>query len=209
LAGFRFQRVDFFLKFGSGMMQIVFISHNLIPVRMRSNHWYLIYTRPNQERKVFEKLSLMQIEAFFPTRKVVRTWVDKKRCIDTPLFASYIFVFLKDIGDYYDCLAIKGVLYFVRIGKEIAEINGALVNNLKLTISWAKDVEVSTNRFRRGEQVVIHKGALSGLRCEVLKSDGRSKILVRVELLNRSILASFPSENLASLLILLVNGEPE
>jgi transcriptional antiterminator RfaH len=163
---------------------------------MRSNHWYLIYTRPNQERKIFEKLSLMQIEVFFPTKKVVRTWVAKKRCIDTPLFASYIFVFLKDTRDYYDCLAIKGVLYFVRTGKQIAEINDAIVNDLKLTTSWAKDVDVSTNHFRRGEQVIIHTGALSGLRCEVVKSDGKSKILVRVELLNRCILASFPSESI-------------
>jgi transcriptional antiterminator RfaH len=165
---------------------------------MSANQWYLIYTRPNQERKVFNELSLKNIETFFPFRKVVRTWSDRKKCVDTPLFPSYIFVFLRDISEYYDSLTIPGALYFVRTGKEIARVSETVVNNLKLTAAWAQDVEVSTHYFQPGEQVIIQSGALTGLRCEVVKLDARKKILVRVELLNRSILATFPSEYLVS-----------
>ena len=58
--------------------------------------WYLIYTRPRHEKKVFLQLTEMKVRSLLPTTKKLRTWHDRKKYIDEPLFPSYIFVYLED-----------------------------------------------------------------------------------------------------------------
>jgi len=62
--------------------------------------WYVIYTRPRHERKVAAELSIENIEFYLPITRVLRTWHDRKKYIDLPLFQSYIFVHLKNQEEY-------------------------------------------------------------------------------------------------------------
>jgi len=98
--------------------------------------------------------------------------------------------------NYYDGVDAEGYLYFVRIGKALARVSETVVNNIKLATEHAKDIEVSDIRFRPGRKLVIAQGALTGLSCEVIQSDNRQKLLVRVDLLQRNIVLTLPEEYL-------------
>lgn len=54
----------------------------------------------------------------------------------------------------------------------------------------SKDIEVSHKQYQSGEKVMIHKGPLSGVSGEVVMVDGKSKIIVKVELLNRWLIVN-------------------
>jgi transcriptional antiterminator RfaH len=155
--------------------------------------WYLIYTRPRHEKKVHHRLSEMNINSFLPTKKMLRTWHDRKKYIDEPLFPSYVFIYLDDTQTYYKGIDIEGVLYFVRSGKEIARINESIVHNIQLLVSKGDDIEVSTDHFQPGQQLCICEGPLTGLSCEMIQSKGTRKILVRVQLLQRNLLVALPN----------------
>jgi transcriptional antiterminator RfaH len=158
--------------------------------------WYLIYTMPRHEKKVHTRLTEMSIDTFLPTRKVLRAWHDRKKYIDEPLFPSYVFVYLNDLQNYYDGLNPEGSLYYVKAGKEIVRVNENVVNNIKLVATWSKDIEVSEQRFQPGQKLVINKGVLTGLSCEVVRVNSGKKLLVRVELLQRNLLLTLSAEQL-------------
>jgi transcriptional antiterminator RfaH len=159
--------------------------------------WYLIYTKPRHEKKVNVCLLEKGITTFLPTRKILRNWHDRRKYIDEPLFPSYIFIYLNDMQSYYDGMNTEGSLYFVRTGKEIARVNEMVVNNIKLATSHSNDIKVTDQVIKPGAQLVITKGVLTGLSCEVIQIDSKQKLLVRIELLQRSILLTVSDEYLS------------
>ncbi|MBN9381676.1 MAG: UpxY family transcription antiterminator [Chitinophagaceae bacterium] len=158
--------------------------------------WYLIYTRPRHEKKVYHHLAGKNINSFLPTRKVLRTWHDRKKYIDEPLFPSYVFIYINDVRNYYEGMEAEGALYYVRDGKKIARVGDNIVDSIKLVSENAKELEVSELRFQPGRRLVISQGSLTGLECEVVQINNKHKLLVRVELLQRSILVTLPVESL-------------
>jgi transcriptional antiterminator RfaH len=158
--------------------------------------WYLIYTKPRHEKKVHTRLAEKSLTTFLPTRKVLKNWHDRKKYIDEPLFPSYIFIYLNDMKSYYEGINTDGSLYYVKAGKEIARVNETVVNNIKLASAQSKDIEISDRSFQPGQQLVINKGILTGLSCEVVRVDNKKKFLVRVELLQRNLLLSLSEEYL-------------
>ena len=158
--------------------------------------WYLIYTKPRHEKKVHNHLAKKKINSFLPTRKVLRTWHDRKKYIDEPLFPSYIFIYINDVKHYYEGMAVEGALYYVRDGKKIARVSDNIVDRIKLVSEHANELEVSDQRFLPGRRLVITQGSLTGLECEVAQINDKHKLLVRVELLQRTILVTLPAENL-------------
>ena len=160
--------------------------------------WYLIYTKPLHEKKLYNQLTENDIRSFLPLRKVLRVWHDRKKLVDAPIFPSYVFIYLKGMQDYYAGMDAEGALYYVRTGKEIARISESLVNNIQLMTDQAKDLEVSEARFQSGRRMVINKGALTGLVCEIVECDRKHKLLVRVDLLQRNLLLTVPAECLTS-----------
>ena len=161
--------------------------------------WYLIYTRPRHEKKVHTRLGEINIESFLPTRKMLRTWHDRKKYIDEPLFPSYVFIYLNDRQNYYEGMETEGSLYYVRSGKEIARISDSIINSIKLVTTQVKELEVSDDKFQPGRRLVIGHGALTGLSCEIVECRGRQKALVRVDLLQRNILVTLPTECLMAI----------
>jgi transcriptional antiterminator RfaH len=161
--------------------------------------WYLIYTKPRHEKKVHAHLTEMKVNSFLPTKKILRTWHDRKKYVDEPLFPSYVFIYLNDMKNYYAGMDAEGSLYYVKTGKEIARINDTVLNNIKLATDQAKAIEVSDVFFQPGRRLVISHGALTGLSCEVIEYKGAHKLLIRVELLQRGVLLTVPEEHLLAL----------
>jgi transcription antitermination factor NusG len=158
--------------------------------------WCLLYTKPRHEKKVHTRLTELKINAFLPTRKTLRTWHDRRKYIDEPLFPSYVFIYLNDMQNYLEGMDTEGALYYVRTGKEIAHVSDAVVNSLKIATNQGENVEVSDSFYQPGTKLVISQGALTGLTCEVVEHNDKLKLLVRVELLKRNILLTLPEDHL-------------
>ncbi|MGO4294281.1 transcription termination/antitermination protein NusG [Chitinophaga sp. RAB17] len=158
--------------------------------------WYLIYTKPRYEKKVLLQLTRMNIEAYLPFTRTLKTWHDRKKYVEEPLFPSYVFIHLKNLESYYGGIDADGALFYVKTKKEISRVSDSIVNDLKLVTTQANSVEVTQEYFQPGQKVVIREGALTGLNCEMVEVNEKKKLLVRVSLLQRNILISLPAEQL-------------
>lgn len=161
--------------------------------------WYLLYTLPHHEKKVYMRLTEKYINSFLPTRKTLRKWHDRKRYIDEPLFPSYVFIYLDCRQHYFEGMDVEGVLHYVKLGKEIARVNESVINNIRLATEQGKEIEISSDSFQPGQQLVIREGPLTGLSCEVIQVNQKKKLLIRINLIQRSLLLTLPAEYLMAI----------
>lgn len=158
--------------------------------------WYLIYTNSKQERKVAGQLGQMKIQYYLPMVKIAREWSDRVKILDSPLFPSYLFVYLNQLKDYYQCLETQGALHFVRFGQKIARVTDSVISDLRIIVDAGEQIEVSFSVFQKGETVTITEGPLAGLKCEVIQYNKKEMMLVRIELLQRNLLLELPINHL-------------
>ena len=161
--------------------------------------WYLMYTKPRHEKKVHSRLSEMNITSFLPMKKQLQVWQNKKTYTQQPLFPSYLFIYLNSMQHYYHGMDTEGCLYYVKTGKEMAKVSETVIENIKLVVNMAKELEVSEKRFEAGRKLVITNGPFTGLCCEVVKTDNKDKLLVRVDLLQRNIILTLPEDHLMAM----------
>ena len=74
--------------------------------------WYVVYTKPNWEKKVADLLGRKGIEQYCPLNKLQKQWHDRKKTVWEPLFKSYVFV-RTDEQSHEHIKAIPGIVNFV------------------------------------------------------------------------------------------------
>ena len=154
--------------------------------------WYLIYTRPRQEKKVAAHLQQQSIDAYLPLVKMLRQWHDRKKYVEVPLFPSYVFVYLTDMQGYYNSLNCEGALCYVTSSKKTVRVNEKVIDDIRLVVNTATDIEVTFERFETGRQLIIRDGPFAGLSCEVVQHKSRQKIAVHIHCLERNLLVEMP-----------------
>ncbi|QHI35413.1 Transcription antitermination protein RfaH [Kordia antarctica] len=159
------------------------------------NGWHVLYVKSRHEKKVYDFLSELSLEAYLPLIKTIKKWSDRKKVVHEPLFPSYVFVNLTSSLDFHKAFSVSGACAYIRFGKEYAIVTDKEVNQIKLLIGSkdVTDVVMGTQLPKVGEIKKINYGALSGLNCEVLKVGNVNKIIVQIESLQQNITASIPS----------------
>lgn len=74
--------------------------------------WYAVYTKPKWEKKVAQVLTARKFESYCPLNKVQKQWADRKKPLEEPLFASYVFVHATP-GEHNQIKQADGVINFV------------------------------------------------------------------------------------------------
>lgn len=128
---------------------------------MKQDNWYVVYTYPNSEKKIYNELNKRAITAFLPTKKVVRQWSDRKKKLEIPLFPNYIFVKLPP-KQMWVVLMIDGVVRFISFDGAPVVVRDTEIDVVKKLISASSEVN-NENFCIQGEKVQVKEGPLSGL----------------------------------------------
>lgn len=142
--------------------------------------WYAIYTRSRGEKITATLLSDQGFEVYLPLQRKLRQWSDRKKWVEVPYINSYVFVKSSE-KEYYDILNTQGVVRYVTFEGKAAAIPDSQIEAMKKILSTNEHVTFSGHRYRKGEKVLIEKGALMGHHGEVvLDSDGKKKVMIRI-----------------------------
>ena len=95
-----------------------------------SKKWFVVYTKPRNEIKVSQRLSVLGVENYTPTRIEVRQWSDRKKKIEVPLLPSMVLVSLneKEVNKVFEVAG--AVRYLFEKGKR-AEVSNEEVLAMK------------------------------------------------------------------------------
>jgi transcriptional antiterminator RfaH len=61
-----------------------------------ADSWYVLYTKPRNEKKVAERLCAAGYNVYCPLHKVKRQWSDRMKVVEEPLFKGYLFIQVED-----------------------------------------------------------------------------------------------------------------
>jgi transcription antitermination factor NusG len=163
------------------------------------NGWYVLYVKSHHERKVSEWLNNLEIKAFLPSVQVQSTRTDRRKMIHKLLFPSYVFVKINSSMDFHKALSVSGACMYIRFGMEYAKVSDTEIKNIEFLLQ-SKDlteIETNTENFKVGDLRTISHGPLSGLECQVLNVSNSNKIIIRINSLNKNIMATIPVGYLA------------
>lgn len=152
-------------------------------------HWYVIYTKPRSEKKVFQQLIKEDIESFLPLIKTLKQWSDRKKWVEEPLFKSYIFVYI-DIADYIRVLNIGGVVRIITFDGKAVPVPHQQIHAIREYIASPELTNEKTESFEIGDKVEIVRGPMAGLQGHLVRKSGKNKVRIEIDALSQYILVS-------------------
>jgi transcription antitermination factor NusG len=148
-----------------------------------SERWYVIYTRPNFEKRVDRNLKEFGFHSYLPLQKQLKCWNDRKAWVETPLFRSYIFIKTnlkkKDLA-----FKVDGILKYVSNGRKLAILSEKEINRIKQLCLHAGKIDILIEDIEIGKKVEISGGVLKGLKGYLTEVNDSRKVRIHIEGLN-------------------------
>jgi transcription antitermination factor NusG len=115
--------------------------------------WYVVYCKPNTEKKTAERLSELGIKVYCPLKTEVRQWSDRKKKVQVPVLPSMILVNIKD-KNRPEVFKVSSAVRYLYWLKKPAVVSPEEVDALKEALS-ADYSSVSVETMRKGEAIKL------------------------------------------------------
>ena len=141
-------------------------------------NWYLIKTKPRQEKKAKQNLENQGYVAFCPITKI-----NKKLVV---LFPSYLFVQLNEkTQNFSPIYSTKGVSYFIKFGLNFAKVPTSVIKFIKTNQHITADKLKNLNKFKPGDKVQISDGAFKNYMAIFKSYRPDERVILLMNLLGR------------------------
>jgi transcriptional antiterminator RfaH len=152
--------------------------------------WYLIYTKPRQEKVALENLMRQKFEVYFPRARVWRNRRGDRQLVIEPLFPRYLFIRLDSQSDDWGPIrSTFGVTALVRFGAEPARVPEALIQYLKLREDTDGLHEWAEPAIAVGDRARVVSGPLSGYEGILLAKSNRERVIILLDMVSGQIRA--------------------
>jgi transcription antitermination factor NusG len=160
---------------------------------LETQRWYAIYTRANHEKRVAVHLAHLGVENYLPLYKTLRQWSDRRMTVELPLFPGYLFA-RTALKDRLPILQTPGVVRLVGARGQPTALDGEQIERLRSGLG-----SVPAEPFPRipvGQRVRIIAGPLRGLEGVLLRRKPGLRVVISIELIQRSFVADIDSGDL-------------
>ena len=164
---------------------------------MISLAWNVLYTKSKSEKKVFERLSDLGIDAYCPCQRTLKKWSDRKKWVDEPVFKSYIFVKSPDSeSQKLQILNTPGVVRFLYWLGQPAQVRQIEIDEIRSFLGEHQSVESVS--FDVGLKLNVKQGVLKGSEGVVVYQT-KNEVVLRVDKLGMSLVARLPKVSVESI----------
>jgi len=154
---------------------------------LQATSWFAIQTRSRHEKLVARHLEQGGIESFLPLSTELRSWSDRRKLVQMPLFPGYAFVRIPySSQDRLRVLQTEGVVGFVgRQGQGIA-IPASQIEAIKQVL--ASEGPFRSHPFLKvGQRVRVRGGSLDGVEGILVADNGDQSIVISVDSIQRAL----------------------
>ena len=157
-------------------------------------HWYLIYTKPRNEKKVAERLEKEGYTVYCPLVKSLRKWSDRKKKVQIPLFTSYVFIYMEE-REHETVTRDPGVLFFIFWLGKLAIVKDCEIAAIREITANAEDIKVSALQVKKGQMIRIKEGLFKGLHGKIINVS-KNIVIIYIEQLGCQIQFKYSRQNL-------------
>ena len=153
--------------------------------------WFAVQVMGRREKLAHEFLLSKGYESFLPLYTCRRNWSDRIKQLELPLFPGYLFCRF-NLYKRLPILQTPGILCIVGIGKVPVPISEEEISAIRSVIDARLPAE-PWPFLQAGQRVRLKSGPLQGLDGIVLQLRSSCRLVVSVQLLQRSIAAEIDS----------------
>lgn len=155
--------------------------------------WYALHVSPSSESRVSRKLGEVGIESYYPSRMV-----DSKRLyrpqIELKYFPGYVFAHF-ELSDRTPVVSISQVIQILGTAHSPCAIPDLQIEAIRaMTLSATASLS-SGPMCGPGQAVIIQRGPLRGLEGIVIRSKGKTHLVVNIGAIGRSLSAEIAVED--------------
>jgi transcription antitermination factor NusG len=154
-------------------------------VALVAEAWYAVYTKFQHEKRAASLLEKKGFEILLPVYRTVHRWKDRNQMVVLPLFPCYLFS-RTNLERKLDILQTPGVQWLVESVGRACAIPDSEIEAVRKVTSVASRVEPHPF-LKRGDRVRVCSGPLAGTEGLLERIKNQYRLVVAVELLQRSI----------------------
>lgn len=151
-------------------------------------HWYLVHTKPRQEKCALDNLHRQGYQCYLPTFPSEKLHQGRLTMADEPLFPRYLFIRLgmDDMAKSWSPIrSTKGVSRLVSFGIEPVWVDDGLIELLR---AQEASVQSKPERlFKPGERVRLTEAPFAGIEGIYQMADGERRAMVLIEILSKPV----------------------
>src|SRR5579884_684137 len=147
--------------------------------------WYALRVKSRFEFVTSEALGEKGYTQFLPSYRSRRTWSDRVKEIDLPLFPGYVFCRF-DAADPYRVLNSPGVVHVVSAGKTALPLDAREVEAIQAICRSGLRAQ-PWPFLQVGRRVIVERGPLKGTEGIVTDLKNEYRLVVSLTLLQRSV----------------------
>jgi transcription antitermination factor NusG len=153
----------------------------------KKTFWYAVSIRSRQEKVAASMLENLEITHFLPLISEEHRWSDRKKVVTVPLFPGYLFVQIaKTFELQLRVLKVPGIADFVGNHDGPLAVPETEIEAVRTVLSHGTGC--SAHPFlRAGDRVRVVRGALAGVEGTFMRFGGQSKLVISVEMIQRSV----------------------
>jgi transcription antitermination factor NusG len=123
--------------------------------------WYVLYTKPRNEKKVSSQLNEMGIDTYCPVVKKNKKWSDRIKKVEEPLFNSYCFVNINP-AERQRVFAVSGVVRYLYWLGQPAVVKQTEIDIIRQWLNEFDHSSITTQSFSVQDRVLFKSGTLLG-----------------------------------------------
>jgi transcription antitermination factor NusG len=149
------------------------------------NPWFALAVRSRYEFFAAASLARNGYEQFLPTYRCKRRWSDRIKELELPLFPGYVFCKF-DPEERLPILKTPGLICIVGIARRPMPVDESEIGAIRTLVSSGLSRQ-PWPYLRIGRRVRVCRGALDGLEGILVNFKGHDRIVLSVNLLQRSV----------------------
>lgn len=153
-----------------------------------SSNWFAVTVRPNHERTTQRALSARGLESYLPLYRSRKSWSDRVKEADAPLFPGYVFCRFS----YLERMQVLGAPG-VRTILESAPVDESEISSVRALVSSGRPI-LPWPYLRVGERVIVSEGPLESLRGIIVRIKNSWRVVVSIEALSCSVAVELDAE---------------
>lgn len=151
-------------------------------------YWYLVHTKPRQEKCALENLERQGFQCYLPSFSAEKIRRGAVLVADEPLFPRYLFIQLgqgESARSWSPIRSTKGVSRLVSFGAEPAKVSDGLIEALQVQEAAAQGGPEPL--FKPGERVRLTEAPFTDVEGIYQMADGERRAMVLIELLSKQV----------------------
>jgi len=160
-------------------------------------NWYVLYTKPRNEKKVAERLTLAGYTVYCPLHKVRRQWSDRIKTMEEPLFRSYVFIQVED-AKRDQVFAYTGTVRYLFWLRRLAVVRQSEIATIQKWLGEQDHEYIDVSQIIPRDYLRITTGQFSGEEA-ILLDRTSSKVIVQLKELGIQLSLSLSNNDLMAL----------